>query len=68
MIKNWVLKVLLKNARLASSRVSRGGAFVEQVQWLMMVDVEKGDQRKEYFLPLLKRFWLVDAFELCFHK
>jgi hypothetical protein len=34
--------------------VIRGGAFDEQVQWLMMVDVEKGDQRKEYFLPLLK--------------
>ena len=50
MIKIWVLKVPLKNARLASSRVIRGGAFVEQVQWLMVVDVEKGDQRKELLL------------------
>ena len=50
MIKNWVLKVPLKNARLTSSRVIRGGAFVEQVQWLMVVDDEKGDQRKELLL------------------
>ena len=46
MIKNWVLEVLLKNARLTSSRVIRGGAFDEQVQWLVMVVVEKGDQEK----------------------
>ena len=68
MIKNWVLKVLLKNARLASSRVIRGGAFVEQVQWLMVVDGEKGSKEKSYFLPLLKILWLVDAMELCFIK
>ena len=55
MIKNWVLEVPLKNARLTSSRVIRGGAFVEQVQWLMMmVYVEKGDQRKELLLTPLK--------------
>jgi hypothetical protein len=29
--------------------VIRGGAFDEQVQW-MMVDDEKGDQRKELLL------------------
>ena len=52
--KNWVLEVPLKNARLTSSRVIRGGAFDEQVQWLMMVDDEKSDQEKSYFLPLLK--------------
>ena len=50
MIKTWVLEVPLKIARLTSSRVIRGGAFDEQVQWLMMVDVEKGDQRKELLL------------------
>ena len=54
MTKNWVLKVPLRNARLTSSRVIRGGAFDEQVQWLMMVDVEESDQEKSYFLPLLK--------------
>ena len=51
MIKNWVLEVPLKNARLTSSRVIRGGAFDEQVQWLMMVDDEKSDQEKSHFLP-----------------
>jgi len=51
MIKNWVLKVPLKIARLASSRVIRGGAYNEQVQWLML---RKGDERKSYFLPILK--------------
>ena len=50
MIKNWVLKVPFRNARLTSSRVIRGGAFDEQVQWLMVVDDEKGDQRKELLL------------------
>ena len=41
MIKNWVLEVPLKNARLTSSRVIWGGAFDEQVQWLMMSKVMK---------------------------
>ena len=55
MIKNWVLEVPLKNAMLTSSRVIRGGAFDEQVQWLMMVDVEKGDQKKRVTsYPFLK--------------
>ena len=56
MIKNWVLEVPLNIVRLTSSRVIRGGALVEQVQWLMMVDGEKVIKRKEYFLPLLKIF------------
>jgi len=56
MIKNWVLEVPLRNARLTSSRVIRGGAFDEQVLWLVMVVVEKGDERKSYFLTLLKIF------------
>ena len=58
MIKNWVLEVPLTNARLTSSRVIRGGAFDEQVQVVMMVDVEEGDlKRKELLLtPLLKVF------------
>jgi len=50
MIKNWVLEVPLKIARLTSSRVIRGGAFDEQVQWLMVVDDGKSDQRKELLL------------------
>ena len=70
MIKTWVLKVLLKNARLASSRVIRGGAFVEQVQWLMIVGVEKVAQEKRVtsYPPFLKILWIVDAIEYVFIK
>ena len=50
MIKNWVLEVPLTNARWASSRVIRGGAFDGQVQWLMMSKV-----MKERVTPYL--FW-----------
>ena len=57
MIKIWVLEVPLKNARLASSRVIRGGALVEQVQWLtMVIDDEKGDQEKRVPLTPFEKY------------
>ena len=64
MIKNWVLKVPLTIVRLTSSRVIRGGAFEEQVQWWKRMRSES--KEKSYFLPLFENILIVDALELYF--
>ena len=50
MIKIWVLEVPIQDCKVDFLEGDSGRCLVSQVQWLMMGDVEKGDQRKELLL------------------